>query len=131
MLRECRGDAHVSSWTSAALDGVETGLLNDVYMGMPLKSYVRTRGWNDEELDSGQERLQDRGWLDGDALTDDGREAREEIERATDRQMVPALDALGEDLPELLRLLKPWGEKIREVGGYVAGPVDLWPNRDD
>ena len=38
-----------------------------------------------------------RGWLDGDALTDDGRDAREAIERATDRQMAPALDALGDD----------------------------------
>ena len=57
MLRECRGDAHICSWASAALDGVEIGLLNDVYMGMPLRSYVRTRGWNDEELDAGEERL--------------------------------------------------------------------------
>ena len=37
MLRECRGDAHVSAWTSAGLDGVEIGLLNDLYMGMPLQ----------------------------------------------------------------------------------------------
>jgi hypothetical protein len=131
LLRECRGDAHVSSWTSAALDGVEIGLMNDVYMGMPLKSYVRTRGWNDEELDAGEERLRARGWLEDGTLSDDGREAREDIERATDRQMAPALDALADDLGELVGLLKPWGEKIREVGGYVSGPVDLWPNRDD
>ena len=45
--------------------------------------------------------------------------------------MAPALDALGDDFDELIGLLKPWGVKIREVGGYVAGPVDLWPNRDD
>ena len=56
---------------------------------------------------------------------------REEIERATDRQMAPALDALGDDFDELIGVLKPWGVAIREVGGYVAGPVDLWPNRDD
>jgi hypothetical protein len=131
MLRECRGDAHVSAWSSHALDGVEIGLLNDVYMGMPVKSYVRTRGWNDDELEAGMERLRRRGWFDGDVFTDDGREAREDIERDTDRQMAPALDALGDDLPELLGLLKPWGETIREVGAYVGGPVDLWPNRDD
>ena len=131
MLRECRGDAHICSWANAALDGVEIGLLNDVYMGMPLRSYVRTRGWSDEELEAGEERLRERGWLAGETLSDEGREVREDIERATDRQMAPALAELGDDLDELLGVLKPWGVKIREVGGYVSGPVDLWPNRDD
>jgi hypothetical protein len=131
MLRECRGDAHICSWTSAALDGVEIGLLNDVYLGMPLRSYVRTRGWSDDELEAGEDRLRKRGWLAGETLSDEGRDVREDIERATDRQMAPALSELGDDLDELLRVLKPWGVKIREVGGYVSGPVDLWPNRDD
>ena len=44
-----------------ALDAVEIGLLNDVYMGLPLRSYVRTRGWNDDELEAGEERLRGRG----------------------------------------------------------------------
>ncbi len=131
MLRECRGDAHIAAWAGATLDAVEVGLLNDVYMGLPLRSYVRTRGWNDDELEAGEERLQGRGWLDQGKLTDDGREAREAIERATDRQMAPALEALGPDLDELIGLLRPWGAAIREVGGYVGGPVDLWPVRDD
>ena len=42
------------------------------------------------------------GWLDGDAFTDEGQAAREDIERATDRQMTPALDALGDDFDELI-----------------------------
>ena len=109
MLRECRGDAHIAAWTSAALDAVEVGLLNDVYMGLPLRSYVRTRGWNDDELEAGVERLRVRGWLDGDALSDDGREAREDIERATDRQMAPALDALGDDFGELVGAARALG----------------------
>ena len=92
MLRECRGDAHIAAWSSAGLDGVEIGLLNDVYMGLPLRSYVRTRGWNDDELEAGEERLGSRGWLADGALSDDGRDAREAIERATDRQMGPALE---------------------------------------
>jgi hypothetical protein len=131
MLRECRGDAHIAAWTGAGLDGVETGLLNDVYMGLPLRSYVRTRGWSEEDLAAGIERLRDRGWLDGEELSDDGRVAREEIEAATDLQMMPALDALGDDLSEVVELLRPWGVAMREAGGYVGGPVDLWPVRDD
>jgi len=45
--------------------------------------------------------------------------------------MAPALEALADDLDELIGLLRPWGVAIREVGGYVGGPVDLWPVRDD
>ena len=131
MLRECRGEAHISAWASAGLDGVEIGLLNDVYMGMPLRSYVRTRGWSEEDLAAGVERLRDRKWLDGEALTDEGLAVREDIERATDLQMVPALEALGEELAEVVGLLRPWGAAMREAGGYVSGPVDLWPVRDD
>jgi hypothetical protein len=131
MLRECRGDAHIAAWSSAALDALEIGLLNDVYMGLPLRSYVRTRGWNEEELAGGVERLRDLGWLDGDDLSDDGRALREDIERATDLQMGPALDAIGGDLDEVIGLLAPWGVAMRETGGYVGGPVDLWPGRDD
>ena len=100
-------------------------------MGMPLRSYVRTRGWSNEELEAGVERLRSRGWLDDDDLSADGRDAREDIERATDCQMAPALDALGDDFGELVGLLKPWGASMREVGAYVGGPVDLWPVRDD
>jgi helix-turn-helix protein len=131
MLRECRGDAHVAAWSSAALDAVEIGLLNDVYMGLPLKSYVRTRGWSDEELDAGETRLVARGWLADGALTPAGRDAREAIEVTTDRGMARAVAALGDDLDAVLEVLRPWGEKIRATGAYVAGPVDLWPNRDD
>jgi hypothetical protein len=131
MLRECRGDAHVAAWSSAALDGLEIGLLNDIYMGLPLRSYVRTRAWSEEDLAAGVERLRDLGWLDGDEFTDEGRTVREDIERATDLQMTPALDALGDDLDEVVELLRPWGVAMRESGGYVGGPVDLWPVRDD
>jgi hypothetical protein len=131
MLRECRGDAHISSWTSSALDAVEIALLNDAYMGLPLRSYSRTRGWHDDELAAGEERLRRRGWLDDQALSESGREAREAIERATDLQMQPALDALGDDFDELIGILGPWGAAVREAGGYVGGPVDLWPVRDD
>jgi len=45
--------------------------------------------------------------------------------------MEPALEALGTDLDEVVALLRPWGVAMREAGGYVGGPVDLWPVRDD
>ena len=30
----------------------------------------------------------------------------------------------------IVDLLRPWGEAMRAAGGYVGGPVDLWPNRN-
>ena len=101
-------------------------------MGLPLRSYVRTRGWSEEDLAGGVERLRDLGWLDGDEFTDEGRAVREDIERATDLQMMPALEALGGDLDEVVgAALAVGGVAMREAGGYVGGPVDLWPVRDD
>ena len=60
------------------------------------------------------------------ALTERGREARESIEDETDRQMKPALDALGDDADELFAILAPWGQAVRDAKGYPAsGPHDL------
>lgn len=129
MLREYRGDAHVCAWSSSGVDAIEIGLLTEAYMGLPLRTYIRTRAWNDEELDGAVGRLRDRGWLDGDAMTEAGRVAREAMERATDGAMTPAIDALGDDVEVLVSLLEPWGVAMRAAGGYVGGPVDLWPNR--
>jgi hypothetical protein len=59
-------------------------------------------------------------------LTPAGREHREAIEVETDRQMKPALDALGDDADELFAILAPWGAAIRAAKGYPAsGPHDL------
>jgi hypothetical protein len=129
MMRECRGDAHVCAWTSAGLDAIEIGLMTEAYMGLPLRTYIRTRGWNDAELDAAVGRLEERDFLANDALTEAGRREREAIEVATDTQMAPAVDALGNDVEELCDILGPWGAAMRDAGGYVGGPVDLWPNR--
>ncbi len=130
MLREYRGDAHVCAWSTAGVDAIEIGLLTEAYMGLPLRTYIRTRAWDDAELDGAVGRLQARGWFDdAEAFTAAGRSAREAIESATDGAMAPALTALGADLDEVVGLLGPWGEAMRAAGGYVGGPVDLWPNR--
>jgi hypothetical protein len=125
-LREYRGDCHTAAWTTAGFDATEIGLITEPYWGVPLRSYVRTRAWSQEELDAAHRRLEARGLLDGDTLTDAGRAAREGVEEATDRACRPAVDALGDDLEELLAIVGPWGAAIREAGGYLAGgPHDL------
>jgi hypothetical protein len=125
-LREYRGDCHTAAWTSAGFDATEIGLITEPYWGVPLRSYVRTRAWSQDDLDRAHERLQGRGLLDEYGLTDDGRRAREAVEETTDAACAPPVDALGGDLDELLGILEPWGAAIRGVGGYLpGGPHDL------
>lgn len=125
-LREYRGDSHNAAWVSAGFSATEIGLLTELYWGMPLRSYSRSRGWTADEFDAAEATLRERGLLDGDGLSTAGRDAREAIEVATDHQMVPVLDALGEETDELCAILEPWGTAVRDGFGYLqSGPHDL------
>ncbi len=129
-LREYRGDCHNAAWVAAGLTATDIGILTELSWGMPVRSYSRTRGWTTEEFDRSEHHLRDLGYLDGTGadthLSQPGRHAREAIEVATDDQMRPALDELGNDIDELFDILSPWGEEIRAGKGYLgAGPHDL------
>ena len=76
-------------------------------------------------MDAGFERLTRRGLMtDDEELTDAGRAFREEVEVRTDELERPLLDALGDDLDELLDILDSWSQAIVDHGSYpqrVAG----------
>jgi hypothetical protein len=126
-LREYRGDSHTAAWVSAGFDATEIGLLSELYWGLPMRSYSRTRAWTDTEFDRAERRLIDRGLVADGALTDAGRAAREAVEVATDLQLAAAIAAIGADgVDELRRILGPWGAALRAAGAYpAAGPHDL------
>src|SRR3954469_11883882 len=86
LLREFRGDAHIAAWTSAGFDATEIGLLTEAYWGLPLRTYVRSRAWSNDDLDAAEARLRDRGLLEGDWMSAAGRTQREAVEVATDTQ---------------------------------------------
>jgi hypothetical protein len=124
-LREYRGDSHTIAWVSAGLSPVEIGLLTELFWGLPLRSYIRTRAWSAEELDAGVESLRSRGLLDGHGFSDAGRELRESVERTTDAQMARAIEAIGRDLDAVVATLDAWSAQIRQAGGYLGGAGDL------
>ena len=129
MMREYRGDAHVAAWTAAGIDAVEIGLLTEAYIGLPLRTYIRTRGWNDDELNAAVDRL-DRAA--GSTATSSLRPGGASARRSSARPIcssTPAIVAIGEDVNELVEILAPWGAAMRDAGGYVGGAGDLWPNR--
>jgi hypothetical protein len=118
LVREHRGDSHVISWAVGGADAVEVLLLTEQWWGLPSRSYAPTRGWQDPDMDAGFERLQQRGLMNGEQLTDAGRAFREEIEVRTDELERSVLDALGGDLDELLEHLDPWADAIVAAGSY-------------
>ena len=129
LLREHRGDSHVISWAVGGVDAVEILLLTEQWWGVPARSYTPSRGWTDKDMDAGFERLTRRGLMTGgEQLTDAGRAFREEIEVRTDELERPVLDALGDDLDELLDHLDAWSEAIIAAGSYpkrIAGVYNI------
>ena len=111
----------------AGFDATEIGLLSELYWGLPMRTYVRTRAWSRDDLDAAEERLDVARPASPTAAspTRAGRRASE-VERATDAACRPIVDALGDDLDELVAILEPWGAAIRDAAGYPAGgPHDL------
>lgn len=127
MLREFRGDSHTAAWVSRGITATEVGVLSELYWGLSIKSYSRTRGWSDDDYAEAIESLTSRSLITTDGqLTEAGRDLREEIEIATDEQMMPVLQVLGDDVHTLIAILDPWGVAIRDAKGYpMSGPHDL------
>jgi hypothetical protein len=126
LLREYRGDCHTAAWISAGFDATEIGLLTELYWGLPMRSYSRTRGWSEEQFDAAADRLRSRGLIDDTGFTESGRLAREAVEIETDAQLEQVIGELGDDLDELCSILEPWGAQVREAKGYLSsGPHDL------
>ena len=125
-LREYRGDSHNAGWISAGLTAVEIGLLTELWWGIPMHSYVRTRAWTDTDVAEAIENLESSGYIAGGAFTEAGRAFRSDIEVATDLQMKDALSAMGKDFDEVCRILTNWSTEVRRGHGYLAaGPMDL------
>ena len=125
-LREYRGDSHTAAWVSLGIDATEIGLLSELYWGLPMRSYSRTRAWSDEQFEAAHQRLRSRGLVDEIGFTTAGRQLREEVEMNTDLQMSGIVRGMGSGLQELVDILTPWGEAIRAGHGYPSsGPHDL------
>jgi hypothetical protein len=84
-------------------------------------------GWRRHHIAAARDRLEARGVVEDDppSFTAQGRAVRAEIETATDRQQRPLVEALGDDIDELLNLLEPVYESMApsvvEVGSRIGG----------
>jgi helix-turn-helix protein len=117
LIREHRGDGHISVLQHAGLDPVESTVLGGLYSSST--SFLRkTRGWTDDEYDAATGRLRDAGWLDADGeLSDEGRTHRQRIEDDTDRLAIEGWAAVGVDATRRLHeLAKPLRVALVEAG---------------
>ncbi len=98
LLREYRGDGHISALTVEGLDGCEA-LVTHAAAGDVSSDILRaTRQRSGDDWLAAEERLRERGWLDSDlAFTDLGRERRDWIEARTDQLAAAPYDAIGPD----------------------------------
>jgi hypothetical protein len=128
VLREHRGDGHVTALVAAGLDGRQA-LVSMAATGAVSRAMLQAaRGWDDDAWDASVATLMERGWLTEDAtLTTSGTTARREIEDLTDLLAVEPWERLGDEGTEALRAaLAPLASAIASTGAVpVPNPIGL------
>jgi hypothetical protein len=95
LLREHRGDGHITALLAAGLDPCEA-LVSFAAIGAAPQEVFASRGWTAAEWSAARDRLAARGWVDADGnATERGRDGRDEIEWRTDRLADAPWQALG------------------------------------
>jgi len=127
-LREHRGDGHIALLVAGRIDPVASHVLAAA-AGRAPGSWLRlARRWDDAAWHAGQDRLRERGWLDGEGtITTAGTAARDQLEADTDVLAAGPYDALGEDgTRELVDLLEPLARRVLDSGSVlVPNPVGV------
>ncbi|NUS03546.1 MAG: hypothetical protein HOV97_13390 [Nonomuraea sp.] len=96
VLREHRGDGHLTALHAAGLDACEA-LVSFAAVGAAPEENFAGRGWSSEEWAAARERLAGRGLVDADGTaTPAGHALREQVERLTDELAARPWRALGE-----------------------------------
>ena len=120
LLREFRGDGHISALVVEGITGLEAAVMHvaqgDSWTREPLR---KTRVYTSEQWDDAEARLRARGWLDDSAqFTDAGREVRQREHIGAVLDALPPWEHLGEDGCERLReLVRPLSKAVIDGGG--------------
>lgn len=105
ILREHRGDGHLTALRAAGLDGCEA-LVSFAAVGAAPVANFAGRGWSEQEWAAAHDRLATRGLLDADGqATERGRDLRDQVERMTDDLAAGPWQALGAERAQRLAQL--------------------------
>jgi hypothetical protein len=119
VLRELRGDGHVSAWRGRGVVGPQAHILLEYWYRMGGCGFRRVWGWTTAQLDEAEADLVDRGLVRDGELTPTGQALRDEIEDATDEAMLGVMRAIADDLDDLARIGEPMSRAV------VAGKGSL------
>ncbi len=121
LLREHRGDGHVSVLTAAGVHPCEAHMLRIADDGLPLDSIRPYRGWDDEDWATAAQGLRTRGWLDDDGRTTfAGARARADIEADTDRLSREVVDRIA-NIDVIVAALGPIADRL-EASAMIPYP---------
>jgi hypothetical protein len=119
VLRELRGDGHVSAWRGRGVVGPQAHILLEYWYRMGGCGFRCVWGWTTAQLDEAEADLMDRGLVRDGELTPTGQALRDEIEDATDEAMLGVMRAIADDLDDLARIGEPMSRAV------VAGKGSL------
>lgn len=135
VLREHRGDGHVTALVAAGVEPCQSHVLAAAAGRTPADTLRTSRRWSEQEWARATAELAERGWVTGDGeLTEAGRTTRREIEERTDRLALGPYAALGPDrCDELMPLLQRLSGRVVEVGAVPATSPSgaQWPPTDE
>jgi hypothetical protein len=124
LLREWRGDGHVTALSVAGLDGCEAHIALSATGAVPRSSIEPFRGWSDQDWAAAGKRLEARGWLDGGGrLTKEGGTSHALLEQRTDELAAAPWRFLSDE--ECERLHELMMSILRPV---LASDVVPYPN---
>ena len=122
LLREYRGDGHIAALLHADLNGLEALITHTATgRGFTLPAAKATRGWSEEEWAAESAALAERGLLDDDGLTPEGKDLRARIEAETDVLSADPWLLLGaERTARVVELGKGFARKLVAGGAFSA-----------
>lgn len=117
VLREHRGDGHITALVAAGLDPCEALVSLAATGAVPVEVFA-SRGWSNQEWAAARDRLHERGWVDiGGQATEAGTKHRDELERHTDELAGDPWRTLGtRSAARLAQLVVPLTKAIATSG---------------
>jgi helix-turn-helix protein len=128
LLREHRGDGHVTALVGEQVDGCEANVLTAAAGASTAELQQASRQWPDDEWGAAVDRLQQRDWISADTiLRPSGAAAKRRIEDLTDELAAPPLAALDQSEQErLVVLLGRLSRLVLDAGGVTfPNPIGL------
>lgn len=119
LLREFRGDAHLACLVAHGIGALESNLLTEAHVGIPVPEYTRTRSWSEADITAARDDLVDRVLLTPDgALTGRGAALRRDVEDATEAALDPVLEGMEHALDRVIERCRTWSRDLRAEGAF-------------